>query len=61
MTVHPFERGIARFVEAVSAAEPTRVFCTPRDARGTLATALACERSLLDGGRVVELDELLGG
>ena len=37
---------------------PGRVFCTPRDALGTLATALACERSLLEGGRSVELAEV---
>ncbi|RDI74604.1 putative dehydrogenase [Gaiella occulta] len=60
MTTHPFERAIARFVEAVGAGDPTRVFCTPRDAMGTLATALACERSLLEDGRTVELSELLG-
>ncbi len=58
MTVHPFERGIERFVEAVRADDPGRVFCTPRDATRTLATALACERSLLESGRVVELAEL---
>jgi len=61
MTTHPFERAIERFVEAVRAADPGRVFCTPRDAMGTLATALACERSLLEGGRVVEPAELVGG
>lgn len=59
MTVHPFEREIARFVEAVAAGDPARVFCAPSDAMGTLATALACERSLLEGGRVVEVGELL--
>jgi myo-inositol 2-dehydrogenase / D-chiro-inositol 1-dehydrogenase len=40
MTVHPFERGIMRFLEAVEAGDPARVFCTPRNAVGTLATAL---------------------
>ena len=59
MGVHPFERSVARFFEAVEAGDQSRVFCTPRDALGTLATALACERSLLDGGRVVELAEIL--
>ena len=61
MTVHPFERSITRFVEAVR--DPRlrgAVFCTPRDAIETLATALACERSVLDGGRVVEVTEVLG-
>ena len=44
---------------------PRRTTRRPSSARrptpsGTLATALAGERSLLDGGRVVELSELLG-
>ena len=60
MVVHPFERAIARFVDAVEAGTPNAVFCTPRDAIGTLATALACERSLLEGGRSVEVAEVLG-
>lgn len=58
MTTHPFERSIARFVAAVRARDPGQVFCTPKDATGTLETALACERSLLEGGRVVALSEL---
>ena len=61
MTVHPFERSISRFAEAVHAGDPGAVFCTPADAIGTLATALAGERSVLEGGRVVELSELLPG
>jgi len=61
MTVHPFERSVMRFLEAVEARDPTRVFCAPSDALGTLATALACERSLLEGGRTVELSEMLEG
>ena len=60
MTVHPFERSVARFFEAVRDEAPNAVFCTPRDAIQTLATALACERSALEGGRVVELTEVLG-
>lgn len=60
MTVHPFERSLERFVEAVRAGDPSAVFCAPRDAIGTLETALCCERSLLDGGRIVELSELVG-
>jgi predicted dehydrogenase len=60
MSVHPFERSVARFIEAVANETPDAVFCTPRDAIGTLATALACEQSLLDGGRVVDLAEVLG-
>ena len=58
MHVHPFERSVARFVEAVREGTPAAVFCTPADARETLRTALACERSLLDDGRVVQLAEL---
>lgn len=58
MTTHPFERAIARFVEALRAGDPGRVFCTPADALCTLATALACERSLLEAGRIVELSEI---
>ncbi len=61
MTIHPFERSITRFVEAVRAADPAAVFCTPDDAMGTLATALAGERSLLEGGRAVALSELVRG
>jgi predicted dehydrogenase len=60
MTLHPFERSLARFVEAVETGRPDAVFCTPRDAIGTLATALACERSLLEGGRAVTVAEVLG-
>lgn len=59
MSVHPFERGVVRFLAAARAREPEHVACTPSDAAATLTTALACERSLLDGGRVVELAELL--
>jgi predicted dehydrogenase len=55
MTVHPFERSVARFLEAAAAGDPGRVFCTPADALETLRVALACERSLLEGGSVVEL------
>jgi myo-inositol 2-dehydrogenase / D-chiro-inositol 1-dehydrogenase len=58
MRVHPFERSVARFVDAVHEGAPAAVFCTPADARETLRTALACERSLLEGGRVVQLSEL---
>lgn len=59
MTVHPFERSVVRFVEAVRSGNPSAVFCTPPDARATLRAALACERSLLEGGRIVELDEIV--
>ncbi len=58
MKVHPFERSVARFAEAVREEDPKAVFCTPKDALETLRTALACERSVLEGGRVVELAEI---
>jgi predicted dehydrogenase len=58
MRIHPFERSIRRFVDAVRDGDPAAVFCTPADARETLRTALACERSLLEDGRVVALSEL---
>ena len=59
MRVHPFERSVTRFVEAVRNGTPATVFCTPADARETLRTALACERSLLEYGRVVQLSEIV--
>jgi myo-inositol 2-dehydrogenase / D-chiro-inositol 1-dehydrogenase len=58
MQVHPFERSVRRFVDAVRAGTPAAVFCTPADARETLRTALACERSLLAGGAVVPVSDL---
>lgn len=60
MSVHPFERSVARFLDAVDSGDPAAVFCTPKDAIGTLATALAAERSLLEGGRIVPLSEVVG-
>ena len=52
-TMHPFERSIGRFLAAVRDGDPSRVVCTPRDAAGTLAVALACERALASGETVV--------
>jgi predicted dehydrogenase len=49
---HPFERSVARFLDAARSGDPGRVFCTPRDATGTLAVAFACEAALASGGRV---------
>lgn len=49
-TRHPIERGVARFLEAAAAGDSTRVFCTPREAAGTLATVLACEQAVASGG-----------
>jgi myo-inositol 2-dehydrogenase / D-chiro-inositol 1-dehydrogenase len=51
-TQHPIERGVERFLAAAAAGDRTRVFCTPRDAAGTLATVLACEQAVTDGGTV---------
>jgi hypothetical protein len=36
----------------VRAGDPSRVFCAPRDAAGTLAVANACERALASGETV---------
>jgi predicted dehydrogenase len=50
-TMDPLERGVRRFLEAAAGgAEP--VFCTPREAAGTLATVVACEEALSTGGTV---------
>jgi predicted dehydrogenase len=51
-TQHPFERSIERFLDAARAGDSSRVFCTPRDAAGTLAVANACERALTSGETV---------
>jgi len=51
-TVHPFRRSIARFLDAVSERDRTRVFCTPADAARTLAVAQACEEALASGETV---------
>jgi predicted dehydrogenase len=47
----PFGRSAHRFLAAVQAGDPTGVFCSPRDALGTLRVALACERALETGQR----------
>jgi myo-inositol 2-dehydrogenase / D-chiro-inositol 1-dehydrogenase len=49
----PLGRSIGRFLEVVRSGDRSRVFCTPDDALRTLAVALACERALADGGKVV--------
>lgn len=48
-TQHPFERSIARFLEALQTGDRSRVVCTPNDALRTLAVANACERALATG------------
>lgn len=49
---HPIERGVERFLAAARNGDKTAVFCTPRDAAGTLAVVLACEAALESGGSV---------
>jgi len=51
-TQHPFERSIARFLDAARAGDPSAVFCTPADAAQTLAVANACEQALATGNTV---------
>ena len=50
--MHPFERGIRRFLEANAAGDKDAVFCTPEDAERTLAVAAACEEALASGRTV---------
>jgi predicted dehydrogenase len=45
----PREATLDRFIDAVRAGDRGLVPCTPADAFGTLATAVACERSLGTG------------
>jgi myo-inositol 2-dehydrogenase / D-chiro-inositol 1-dehydrogenase len=49
---HPIERGVERFLAAARDGDAARVFCTPRDAFGTLAAVLACEEALAAGAAV---------
>jgi myo-inositol 2-dehydrogenase / D-chiro-inositol 1-dehydrogenase len=51
-TLHPFERSIDRFLEAVRTGDRSRVVCTPRDAARTLDVAVACEQALATGATV---------
>jgi len=52
MAGHPMDRTLVRFLEAARAGDRDAVFCTPRDALGTLAVVLACERALESGAAV---------
>ena len=56
MAAHPMDRTLARFVEAAGSGERDAVFCTPRQALGTLAVVLACERALESGATVAVSD-----
>lgn len=49
---HPVERGVSRFVTAARQGNKKGVFCSPADAAGTLAVAIACEEALVSGGTV---------
>jgi len=49
---HPLERSVARFLEAAREGQRERVFCTPSQAAGTLAVAVACEEALTTGATV---------
>jgi myo-inositol 2-dehydrogenase / D-chiro-inositol 1-dehydrogenase len=49
---HPIARGVERFLAAARDGDKNAVFCTPRDAAGTLAVVLACEAALESGGTV---------
>ncbi len=49
---HPLERGVSRFLTAAREGNQKGVFCSPGDAAGTLAVAIACEEALLSGGTV---------
>jgi len=49
---HPIERGVERFLAAARDGDPADVFCTPRDAFGTLAAVIACEEALTTGATV---------
>lgn len=49
---HPFDRSVGRFIEAAHEGKSHSVFCSPADAAGTLAVAIACEGALVSGGTV---------
>jgi myo-inositol 2-dehydrogenase/D-chiro-inositol 1-dehydrogenase len=49
MTQHPLERGVARFLESARKGDKRGVFCSPADAAGSLAVAVACEDALVSG------------
>jgi myo-inositol 2-dehydrogenase/D-chiro-inositol 1-dehydrogenase len=52
MTRHPHDRTVERFLDAARTGDPSAVFCTPADAAGTLAVAIACEEAVTSGGTV---------
>ena len=48
----PMRRSVRRFLDLARGERDVAPFCTPRDALGTLAVAIACERALATGDRV---------
>lgn len=46
---HPHERSLARFIAAARDGSKEQVFCSPADAAGTLAVAVAAEEALATG------------
>jgi len=48
----PMRRSVQRFLDLARGERDAAPFCTPRDALGTLAVAIACERALASGDRV---------
>lgn len=48
----PMRRSVRRFLDLARGERGAAPFCTPRDALGTLAVAVACERALAGGDRV---------
>lgn len=54
----PRESALDRFIEAVQRGDRERVACSPEDAFGTLATAIACEQAIASGTtvRVAQLE-----
>jgi predicted dehydrogenase len=49
---HPFDRSVVRFIDAAREGNPHGIFCSPTDAAGTLAVAIACEEALVNGATV---------
>jgi myo-inositol 2-dehydrogenase / D-chiro-inositol 1-dehydrogenase len=52
MRQHPSDRTVERFLDAARSGDRAAVFCTPLDAAGTLAVALACEEAIASGDTV---------
>lgn len=48
----PMRRSVERFLHQARAGDRREVFCTPQDALGTLAVAIACEQALTTGTTV---------